>query len=485
MSAYRRGAPRVVAAGSDRAPRTVAPGHAPLRWQAGGSRCTLHPPAVIMDTPSLLDKILDLLVDTVCVVDAAGRFVFVSASSELLLGYAPDELLGRNMIELVHPDDRERTLGVAAKVMSGVPQAHFENRWLRRDGRPVDIMWSARWSEEDGIRLAVARDVTPLKRAARMQNALFRISEAAHESDDLAALYPVLQRIVGELVPAGNFMVARFDPSTGALWVPYAAGTLAHSTGAPELAAGWPLAEVVRTGRALVTRVGEDGGAHGVAAEGGGNWLAVPLSAHRGVVGVLVLRTEAGEPGYRDDDLELLRFVSTQIATVVERKDAEDQMRHRALHDALTDLPNRALFQDRCGLALRRAARGEAPVVLFYLDVDDFKYVNDAHGHDAGDVLLRAVADRLLQCVRASDTVARIGGDEFTVLVPELPGPDPGTNVLARIRAALAAPYQIDGTELTISVSIGVAVYPVDGVDMDALLRCADERMYADKSDDL
>jgi PAS domain S-box-containing protein len=109
-----------------------------------------------------LANVMDLMLDAICVVDVDGRYLFVSAACERIFGYTPEEMLGRPMIELVYPPDRERTLAAAAEIMAGQPKPHFENRYVRKDGQVVHIMWSARWSEADQARIAVARDITEL-----------------------------------------------------------------------------------------------------------------------------------------------------------------------------------------------------------------------------------------------------------------------------------------------------------------------------------
>src|SRR6056297_756892 len=124
-----------------------------------------------MDVP-VPDKIMDLLIDTVCVVDEHGYFVYLSASCERLLGYQPEELIGRNMIGLVHPEDRQRTLANVDEVMGGNPNFHFENRYIRKDGRIIHVMWSARWLEKERLRVAVARDVTKVRRSDYLNNAI-------------------------------------------------------------------------------------------------------------------------------------------------------------------------------------------------------------------------------------------------------------------------------------------------------------------------
>lgn len=423
---------------------------------------------------TLLPKIMDLLLDTVCVVDEEGRYVFISASCEALLGYTPGELLGRNMIELVHPEDRERTLAAAADIMSGRPRTHFENRYIRKDGRVVEIMWSARWLEADRLRLAVARDVTALKRAARIQAALYRISEAAHAAEGLPTLCEHVHRIVGELLPAGDFCVALYDSKQRAVTFPYRVGDARPQDESLRLDAGTPVARVIESGKPLL--------ATAVPGAVSYDWLGVPLISDRGdVMGALVVRHRNDTPGYTEEDGELLAFVSTQIAAAIERKQSEARLRYMAAHDALTGLPNRSLFQDRLEVALSRARRDKERLGLLYLDLDGFKHVNDTHGHETGDRLLCAVARRLEGCVRESDTVARLGGDEFTVLLTNIRGAAGLKRVIEKVRDAFKPSFEANGHILTVSASIGSALYPDQGADHDQLFRQADAEMYADK----
>jgi len=157
--------------------------------------------------------------------------------------------------------------------------------------------------------------------------------------------------------------------------------------------------------------------------------------------------------------------------------------RRFAYHDELTGLPNRRLLLDRYNQAVALAARLHRLVALLFLDLDAFKTVNDTHGHAAGDRILQQVAVRLNASIRASDTACRYGGDEFVVLLPEL---ETRRNALAaarKIRARLAAPYDVDGTQITLTASIGVAVYPADGHEYAELMRATDDSMYRDKAD--
>jgi len=160
-----------------------------------------------------------------------------------------------------------------------------------------------------------------------------------------------------------------------------------------------------------------------------------------------------------------------------------EELRHMAQHDPLTDLPNRAMFSHRLQHELERAKRNQGRCALIFLDLDHFKPINDRHGHGVGDRLLQQVARRLQGAVRASDTVGRIGGDEFVVLMPELGPADTALLLAEKIRQVVRESYTMDGHTLTISCSLGVAVYPDDGLDEIALTKSADEAMYRAKAE--
>jgi len=438
---------------------------------------------------ALLSKYLDLLLDAICVVDKEGRYVYVSASFEHIFGYAPEEVIGRRMIELVHPEDRDVTLQTASGIMSGNPEFHFENRYVRKDGQVVHIMWSARWSEEHQVRIAVARDITRRKRAEAVQAALYAISEATHAAGDMHTLFQQMHRIIGELLPVTNFSIVLYDEKSGEVRFPYYVDEHTSPPVPHKLDSDTLYAKVIRSGQALLLTPDDAAGVpeelRHHAQAGAGNysrsWLGVPLESHSGTIGALVVQSNADNAHYTKNDQELLQFVSTQIAAAIERKQMIASLQQIALYDRLTQLPNRELFHDRMQLALARVRRGHVQLSLLYLDLDKFKEVNDTLGHDAGDLLLQEVARRLEQCVRAEDTVARFGGDEFVVLLENIGSPEHTALVIEKIRSALSQPFDLSGQKINILASIGVAHCPLHGDDEKQLLRHADEAMYLAK----
>lgn len=428
-----------------------------------------------------LASFVDLLMDAVFAVDANAYVVFVSAACERIFGYTPQEMIGKNMFDMMLPEDRERTRQSVAEVMANHPQLHFENRYIRKDGQVVHIMWATRWSPADQLRIGVARDITERKQAESKQAALYAISEAAHAAEDLLTLIQRIHQIVGTLLWADNFSVALYDGETQQLSFPYYVDQYEQMPEPSKLAAGSLYTEIIRTGQPVLTPVSTSIPPEGPSVSLSTDplcWLGVPLKSHKGTIGALVIKSYPGGVHYSEKDQELLQFVSTQIATAIERQQMQARLQHMAQYDLLTGLPNRGLLYDRLKTALSTARREQGRLSVLYIDLDKFKRVNDTLGHSVGDLLLQEVAKRLTRCVRESDTVARLGGDEFVVLLQHIKQPGQITLVMEKIHTALSYPFAIDGHALNIVPSIGVAHYPEHGEREQQLLKHADKAMY-------
>lgn len=442
-----------------------------------------------MATPQgSMDRIADLLLDAICVVNAQGVFEYISPAGEGIFGYAPSEMLGRRMTEFIAPFDQERTLLAARQVMAGQPHLHFENCYVRKDGSLVHLMWSARWSEADQRRYAVARDVSALKQAEATQAALMAIAEAAHASGDVGDLMARIHAIVAGLMPLSRFKVLVRGQQEERCRVVYPAQPAGPEAADAEheAQADHLFCQAMLAGGGLLRLTPADLHDKPEAwrtaySPGWAAWLGLPLSTPGGTIGALVLKRNQGDSPWSDKEQALLQYAATQIATAIERKQLLARLQHMAQFDALTGLPNRYLLHDRMVGALARAERSAGRLSLLFLDLDRFKLVNDTLGHTAGDRLLQEVARRLRDCVRDTDTVARIGGDEFVVLLESIQDPAHALQVADKIRMALQQQLNIGPHTLQITPSIGVAHYPEDGVTTDQLLGQADEAMYAAK----
>lgn len=181
------------------------------------------------------------------------------------------------------------------------------------------------------------------------------------------------------------------------------------------------------------------------------------------------------------DRTGLVMGVSTIARDITERKRADERIRYLALHDALTGLPNRTLFRERVSSGIARARRNGHPLAVLFIDLDNFKEVNDSLGHHIGDRLLQVTASRLQRCLREGDGVARLGGDEFVIDLPTVSGNEEAAVIADKILEVLRAPFMLDDNTLHVSASIGISLYPHDGDDVETLMHTADSAMYLAK----
>ncbi|MEO5358530.1 MAG: sensor domain-containing diguanylate cyclase [Nitrospirae bacterium YQR-1] len=179
-------------------------------------------------------------------------------------------------------------------------------------------------------------------------------------------------------------------------------------------------------------------------------------------------------------DNKFIGFIGSAVG-ITERKEAEARLHHIAHHDMLTGLPNRILFFDRLNNFIEQAKRYNHMLALLFLDLNRFKAVNDLYGHHAGDLLLKETSERLSECIRKSDTLARMGGDEFNIILSRISGKRDPRAVALKIIESLTAPFNIEGNECSVGTSIGISIYPLDASDAAVLIKKADEAMYKAK----
>ena len=206
-------------------------------------------------------------------------------------------------------------------------------------------------------------------------------------------------------------------------------------------------------------------------------------------LGSVLIRRDGSDLAIEDSAIPILDRAGKIAGAVIIFHDARDsstarqRMHHMAHHDSLTGLPNRALMLERLTYAIGMAKRHNKHIAVLFMDLDDFKQINDRYGHAIGDQLLQSVSEEILNCVRSTDTVSRQGGDEFIVLLTEIEARDDAAHIANKLLTKFSMPRLIGGHLLKISPSIGISIYPEDGVDADRLLQHADSAMYISKKD--
>ena len=423
--------------------------------------------------------ILDSALDCILTADHEGRIIEFNAASRRLFGYSRSEVLGREVADTIVPpalrdDMRRRLREFVVTGDSADLGRRREATAMRSDGSliPVEVVVVPAYVKGRVILSAYIRDLSERRRSERLSVARQRATQALTASLSLVEASPaVLDALVhGLQCSEARLWVLEGDPKALVL-----AGT---SSGAPHSFAPGTSAD------ALARHCLEEGVAvwEGPPASGTGVELAVPVRAGGSVLGVIEVRCERA----RERELDwvtALADVASLLALFLKRQHAEADLQRFARYDSLTGLPNRSFFLDTLERTLSRAGRQRTRSALVFLDLDGFKAVNDGLGHAAGDIVLQTMAERLRAGTRSSDLVARIGGDEFTVLVQNLARADDAALVARGLLDRLAKPCRTDNHDVTLSASAGISVYPEDGTDADTLLRNADLAMYRAKQE--
>ncbi len=389
----------------------------------------------------LKEQILDQASDAIILRDLNGKIVYANEEAYRARDYSRDEFIGKNLFELLPPQRaRESEQKMHETIQRG--NITFESTYTRRDHTlvPAEFHMNSIEIGGDTFVLSVIRDLTERKKAKNELRLKEQILDSATDS--------ILLR-----EPEGKIVYANEIAYTS------------HGYSRDEFI-GMNIQQLLTYDETrLFAKRERDNDEQGT---------ITFESTHVCKDGSLMPVEVKSSQIMSDNKL----FYLAVIRDITQRKQMEEYIRQLAYYDALTGLPNRTLFNDRFVLAQEHAARYQHMLAVMVMDLDNFKNVNDSLGHEAGDCLLKEVASRLVNSVRRVDTVSRMGGDEFVLLLPEMLKEANDHIIVERLVEAFKQPFAIKGNEIFITFSMGIALFPLDGKDMDALVRKADIAMY-------
>ena len=422
----------------------------------------------------------------------SGEFLEVNEGFERISGYSREESLGRSALQLgiwPHPEQRAR---LVEKLLSWEPVRGEEVLFRHRSGEQRVVQVSMETLELGGEAcvLTVGRDVTERRREEQLRALGHSVTELIAGAETTAAAVQAMIRAIctAERWDCGRYFVAGRDGlemahawgiddpiiqsylgrwKTGELPI---AGSLVGTvwqSGAPL----W-IAEMAKDPRVHMLRYPPELAAGGA--------FIFPVKSGGTLIGVLIFNSR--ERRAPDEPLlQIILGLGSQIGQFLQRKHAEERAHYLAHFDELTNLPNRTTFNERLEHVLAKARRSHERLAILFIDLDRFKTINDTLGHAAGDVVLKEIARRMNECVRESDTISRLGGDEFLVLLEDASDAATVTAVTQRLLAAVSEPVRVGTQEFHLSASIGISTYPGDSDDAESLVKHADIAMYRAK----
>jgi diguanylate cyclase (GGDEF)-like protein/PAS domain S-box-containing protein len=425
----------------------------------------VHRSLAVHDGDGRFRALVDLSPDAI-LIHEGGRFVYANPAAVRLLGaQGPEQILGVLATSIVHPECRHLAELRTQLLLQGQSMPPVDMRWMRFDGTPVDVEVSASplaGSKGDSVQV-FARDISTRIEAQRQRKAAEQALR--EEQRRLATLIENLPGMVYrcrydpdwtmEFVSDGCLELTGYLPEELMFSRTVSYEAITHPEDRARVREAIERAVRERTRFAVDYRIIQRGGKE--------RWVQ-----ERG----LGIYDERGQ----------VRSIEGFLSDINELRSYREQLEHQATHDTLTGLANRSLLHDRMRQAIGYCQRHHTLLATVFLDLDNFKFINDTLGHTVGDELLKQAARRLRACVREGDTVARLGGDEFVLLLLDEPNPEAVSQAVQRILQAMARPYPIGDKEYAMTCSMGVSLCPQDGSDAETLLKNADAAMYRAKA---
>jgi diguanylate cyclase (GGDEF)-like protein/PAS domain S-box-containing protein len=437
----------------------------------------------LQSTDALFGELIENAFEIIIIINLDGIVCYANPSIQRVLGHTAAELIGMNLLQLIHADDVSRTGAIIEEIRMNQQKdtAHphmMEACFHHKNGTRATLESIFKALDTPTVQGIVinCRDITERKSEETMRNGTSHILEMIATDAPLVDVLIKLVRVIE-------------SQSSGILCAIF----LMKEEGGPMHLGAGPSIPVQCVEAVEQTTIAQHGIGSWIDIQQDTRWIAYRdhaaqhglhayyskpiLSSDGSVLGMFNMYfSENRAPS--EAEIRMALSAIRLAAITIERHHANQKIGHMAYHDALTGLPNRILLKDRLNQAIIHAQRIKDGVALLFIDLDQFKLINDSLGHHIGDKLLQSVAQRLQYCMRKDDTLARFGGDEFVLVLMAPADEHSAGQVAEKIRDVLQLPIMVEGNELHVGCSIGISLYPYDGIDTETLMRNADIAMY-------
>ena len=444
----------------------------------------------ILDSASHMKGVLNAVNEGVITFNANLKIVMINRFALNLWGYSRDQILGEPLTKLI------------AKPYSNIIQKYSKKKIIseklnslnnnleiygikQNDEKfPISLNFVENKIEKEIYYTVAITDLTSLVRNKEIQNCILKISNSVRISTNIKELYKDIIENLNILIPTKDFTISLIIDDKKVEEYSYSPTKEVKCN--QKNIKGNIIEASIKDRVALLYKKEEieylkDKHKLNKTIKVPNSYIASPLIIGNEIIGVVSIKSFDQNIIYDDNQLTILKFISDQIAMAVDKVKSVEEMHYLAYYNKMTRLPNRTLFNDRAKIAFKNAIRNDEKYVVLFLDLDEFKLVNDTMGHNAGDQLLKTVSKRIVKSVREGDTISHWGGDEFTIL-SKIKSIDDTKYLCERILKNIKQKIIINRKKINCTVSIGGAIYPIDGNNIDDLVQKSDMAMYVSKT---
>lgn len=444
----------------------------------------------ILDSASHMKGVLNAVNEGVITFDSELKIIMANRFALNLWGYSREEILGKNLSILIDKPYSNRIIKYAKdnnlSDKLNILNKNLEIHGLTKNKKkfPISLNFVENKTKDTQFFTVAITDLTSFFKNKLIQNCMLEISNSVRVSTNIEQLYKDIYKNLSLLMPIEEFSISLISDKNTIKEYNYIS-KIKNFESNHKIKSNI-IEPIIKNSKPLIYCFEEieylkEKGKLNNDFDSPNSFIGCPLIIAKEIIGVVSVKSFDSKITYSENELNILKFISDQIALAIDKVKSVEEMHYLAYYDKMTNLPNRILFNDRAKLAFKNAKRNKDKYAVLFLDLDEFKLINDTMGHSAGDKLLKIIAKKLRNSVREGDTISHWGGDEFTIL-SKINDVNDNKILCQRILKEIKKSVKINKKDIECSVSIGTSIYPTDGQKIDELIQKADMAMYVSKT---